>query len=111
ELGFRQEILRLEHDHLGPKIGWKETMPVDRRAGGDDSIVVIRVALGLHQTLAATGRAADKIGIARGLAIECLCECLTHHGHFVNAEISIIPDRLPVQRPFASSAKLPLPPS
>src|SRR2546427_6782707 len=80
-------------------------MPVDRRAGRNDPIIIIRVTLRFHQSLAPTRRATHEIGIARSLAIENLRERFAHHGHFMDAEIGIVLDRLPVKTPVRVERK------
>lgn len=97
ELGARHEIFRVDHDNLRPENGGDEAMPIDSRTAGDDAVVIVGVTLRFHQALAPTGRAAHKVGVTRGLAVEDLRECLAHDGHVVNAEIGIVADGLPVE--------------
>ena len=78
---------------------------------GEDAVVVGRIALRFHQALPAAGRAADKIRIARGLAIERLGERLADDGHLMDAEVREVVDLLPIEPAIGVSAKLPLPPS
>src|SRR5256885_14926496 len=87
EFGFRHEIRGGKHHDLRPKIGGKESLPVDRRTSGHDPVVIIRVTLRFHQSLPPTRRATHEIRIARSLAIERLCERLAHHGHLMDAKI------------------------
>ena len=97
ELGFRHEVFGGDHNDLRPEIGRKKSMPIDRRTSRDDPIIIIRVTLRFHQSLPPARRAADKIGIARRLAIERLRECLAHDVHLMDAEIGVVLDRLPVE--------------
>src|SRR6266545_4679300 len=82
-------------------------MPVDGRTGRNDAVIIVRVTLRFHQSLASTGRATHKIGIARSLAIERLCERLANDGHFMDAEVGIVHDGLPVQPPVRVERKAP----
>ena len=85
-------------------------MPVDGRTGGEDAVVVLRVALRLHQSLATARRAAHEIGIARGLAVERLRQRLAHHRHLVDAEVRIVLDGMPVQPAVGAQGEAPAAP-
>src|SRR6516164_4368476 len=85
-------------------------MPVDGRTGGDDAVVVLRIALRFHQSLATARRAAHEIGIARAFAVERLRQRLTHHGHLMDAEVRVVLDGMPVQPTVSSQGKAPATP-
>ncbi len=74
-----------------------EPVPVDRRRRRHDAVVVLRIALRLHEPLASAGRAPVEVGILRGHAVHRLRERLAGHGHLVNADVRDVADRLPVQ--------------
>ena len=59
-------------------------------------VEVVGEALRFHESLPAAGRAADKVSIARGLAVEGFGERLAQHGHLVNAKIGVVHNALPV---------------
>jgi hypothetical protein len=71
--------------------------PVDGRRTRDDAVIVGRIALGFHQGLSATGRAAREIGTARGRAVEGLGQRLACLGHLMDADVRIVADQLPVE--------------
>ena len=56
KLCFRQEIIRLLHQHLRPQRGRKKPVPVDGGAAGNDPVIIIRIPLRFHQSLPAASR-------------------------------------------------------
>src|SRR6266542_2136837 len=61
-----------------------------RRSAGDDAVVIIGIALRLHQRLPPAVRATGEIRALRPVAIERLDDQLGFFGHFVNRAIAVI---------------------
>jgi hypothetical protein len=64
---------------------------VERGRARQDTVVIVREALRLHQGVLAAGRAAGKIGSLRSLSVKRVGDLLAPHGHQVNrAEAEIL---------------------
>jgi hypothetical protein len=96
EFGFGNEVVGGEHGDFRPDVGGDEAMPIDGGAAGEDAVVIFRKALGFHEGLASAGGGAGEIRITRGLAIKFLRQRFADDRHFVNAEVSIVDDQLPI---------------
>ena len=70
EFGFGNVVVRLLHHGLRPQTARHHAGPIDGGAAGEDAVIVFRIPLRLHQALAPAGGAADKISVARGLAVK-----------------------------------------
>ena len=97
EFGFRNVVVRLLHHGLRPQTARHHAGPIDCGATGENAVIVFRIPLRLHQALAPAGGAADKIRVARRLAVKRRRERLADDGHLVDAEVGVVADLLPVE--------------
>jgi hypothetical protein len=70
---------------------------VDRRAR-DHAVVVVGIALNLREALAAAGRAALEIGVARSAAVQLGRHVLAHHDSEMRGAMAEVDDALDVAR-------------
>ena len=111
QLARGDRIVRRVHHDRSPEMLRMEPVPVDRRRRRHDAVVILRIALRLHQPLASAGGAAVEVGILRRHAVHRLRQRLAGDGHLVNADVRVVADGLPVQPAVGVERKVAAPPS
>ena len=107
ELRARDPIVRVGHDDLRPENGGNESLPVDRGTAGENAVVIFGKTLCFHQTLAAASGATNEIGIARFFAVKRFGERFADDGHFVNAEVGVVLNGVPIEAAIFIERKTP----
>ena len=93
-------VLIAEQRQIVPSGVGQQVGPIVGGRAGDDAVVILGVALGFHERLAAAVGAGAEVGALRALAVEGVQDGLGFHGRFVDGAIAEVGDLLGViERP------------
>jgi hypothetical protein len=82
-----------------PELAHVQVREAKHGRAGDDTVVVVGVALRRHETLAAARRAAVEIRVLRRSPVVCFDDGLRFERHLVNRTIAVVDDALAVEQP------------
>ena len=95
-----EAVLIAEQREIIPSGVGQQVRPIVGGRAGDDAVVILGIALGFHQRLAAAVGARAEVGTLGSLAVEGVQDGLGFHGRFVNGAIAEVGDLLGVvERP------------